>query len=149
MATYHDQNNKLFILGIICLVLCIALVLFSVFIIPYLIWSLNYNVPETVLAFIAYFEDNYYFTEPASRLIVWLLFFIPGLIAGFLSYIISYKIDNKVLGLETEKEETEEESIQRTDRIKKDLRESAGLGLKILILMLLILGLFLLVQIVI
>lgn len=149
MDTNNNQNNKLFIFGIVCLVLCITFILFSLYIIPFLIWNLNYNVSAFVITLIAYFEDTYYFSEPVSRFIVWLILFIPGLIAGYLSYLISHKIDNKVLGLEPYTEETEEEVVQRTERIKKDLKESAGIGLKILFLMIASVAVFLLLQLVI
>lgn len=135
MEPSGHQNNKLFFAGIVCLILCISFTLYSLYILPYLIWNLNYNVPGLVLTLIAYFQEHYYYTESASRFMTFFFFLIPGIISGLFSYFISYQIDNKVLGIMPEKTESEQEAEWHAQQLKRELKESAGLGFKILLLM--------------
>ncbi len=91
----YDNNGKLSIMGIICLIIFLVLFFFSVFIMPFLIWELHYNVPDFVSNMIAYLEDTYYYSSSVSKTLVWLTFFIPCLITGYFSYYISRSIDKK------------------------------------------------------
>ncbi|HAT8087920.1 TPA: hypothetical protein JA315_09275, partial [Legionella pneumophila] len=59
----YDNNGKLSIMGIICLIIFLVLFFFSVFIMPFLIWELHYNVPDFVSNMIAYLEDTYYYSS--------------------------------------------------------------------------------------
>lgn len=130
------SNSKLYILGMICLVLCLGLFFFSLYILPYLAWGLNYNVPDFVLDLISSFQDNYNYTDGASKLITWLIFFVPCVITGLISYFVSNHIDNNLYKSEL-KPEIEEEAPP-TKHIGREIKESAGFGLKILGLMIVI-----------
>lgn len=142
------QNNRLFIFGIICLMICLASILYSLYILPFLIWNLSYHVADTVLNLIAWFEDNFYYSPAVSRLLTWLIFFIPGVITGLLSWYVSINLDRQALGLEIEPTESEEQPAIKTQQFKRDMRESAGIGMKILFLMLCVLGLVAVVQLI-
>lgn len=141
------SNSNFFIFGVICLVCCIAFFLFSAFILPFMIWNLSYSVPDFVIYLISYFEDHYNYTEAQSRFWVWLIFFIPAIITGLISYFISHRIDNEVLGIEPENEEedTEEQKLQAEQK-RQELKDSAALGFKILFLMATIVAAILLLQ---
>ncbi|HGI8175164.1 TPA: hypothetical protein ACJT8O_001006, partial [Legionella pneumophila] len=95
--SWYDNNSKLSVMGIICLIIFLVLFFFSLFIMPFLIWELHYNVPDFVSNMIAYLEDTYYYYSPVSKILVWLTFFIPCLITGYFSYYISRSIDKKNL----------------------------------------------------
>ncbi|WP_131794562.1 hypothetical protein [Fluoribacter gormanii] len=131
-----SSNSKLYILGMICLVLCLGLFFFSLYILPFLAWGLNYNVPEVILTLLSSLQDDYNYTVGTSKLIVWLIFFVPGLITGLISYFVSNYIDNNIY--KSELNIKEEQESPSTKQIGKEIKESAGFGLKILGLMILI-----------
>ncbi|HAT8180835.1 TPA: hypothetical protein JA361_15640 [Legionella pneumophila] len=142
--SWYDNNNKLFVVGIICLIIFLVLFFFSMFIMPFLIWELHYNVPDFVSNMIAYLEDEYYYSSPASKTFVWLTFFIPCLITGYLSYYISRHIDKKNLLKEASIDE--EQSKAASSATNEQIKESASLGFKILILMVAIILIIFLLQ---
>lgn len=126
-----NSDNQVFFFGITCLVLCLGFVLFSLYILPYMIWGLHYDIPAFILNLIARLVDHYHYTPVSSKTMVWLLFFIPGIVTGLISYYVSHYIDSQN-GLEPPLEE--QEKLDHA-MIKKDIKESANLGLKILSLM--------------
>lgn len=89
------QNSGLFIVGIVCLVLSLGFLLFSLYIIPYLLFNIGYNLPGFIMDYIQYFQDKYEYSSANSKLIVWLSFAIPGLITGYVSYYISHSLDKE------------------------------------------------------
>ncbi len=131
----YNENNKLYIVGIICLVLCLGFLFFSLYILPFLIWGLHYDVPEFISRMLSYFEDNYYFSHYFSAICVWFIFFIPSVITGIISYFISNNIDDHLLGIV---KQSDEEVEQHSVEVRQELKESAGLGIKILFLMVLV-----------
>lgn len=146
----HDRfkmSGKLYILGMVCLVLSLGFFFLSLYILPYLIWQLNYKMPAFVLNLLAKLEDNYNYSVAASRFIVWFIFFIISLITGFVSYFVSNRIDSQIYNVETQTPEFEEQLPPK--EIGKEIKESASFGLKILGLMVLIVIIILLLQFVI
>jgi p-aminobenzoyl-glutamate transporter AbgT len=139
------MNSKLYVLGMICLVLSLGLFFLSLYILPYLIWQLHYKMPTFILDLLAKFEDDYNYSIRASRFIVWLLFFIPSLITGCISYFVSNYIDNQIY----EPKANEFEDQVSSQEVGKEIKESASFGLKILGLMVLIVIIILLLQFVI
>ncbi|HAU1247921.1 TPA: hypothetical protein F8S30_13785, partial [Legionella pneumophila] len=108
------ENSKLHILGIICLVTSLGLFFFSLYIVPFLIWQLDYDIPDFISNMIAYGEDEYYFSPITSKTLVWLIFFTPSIIMGYLSYYISNYIDKNYLKLQEEPlEVTQEKSSSK------------------------------------
>lgn len=148
MQNQSNQNNKLFIFGIINLVISLSCILYSLYILPFLIWNLSYEVADTVLELIAYFEDTFYYSKALSRLLTWLVFFIPGVITGLLAWYASLKIEKRVLGADLETPESGEDTGINTERLKRDMRESAGFGMKIVFLIFCVLGLFAVIQLI-
>lgn len=95
MSEESKSNNRIFIVGVVCLVLSVSFLFFSLYIIPYLLWELHYDVPDFVAATIASVQNNYNYSSSTSKFIVWLLFLIPSLVMGFISYLISNRIDKE------------------------------------------------------
>lgn len=139
-----SNNHKLYILGLVCLVLCLGFLFFSLFILPFLIWQLNYNVPDFISAILNLFQEEYGYSDESSKTIVWLIFFIPGVITGLISYLVSNYIDNQIYKPEVESEDNEENLRNREK--KQARRESAVFSLKILGLMILFVFLIFLFQ---
>lgn len=139
----YKDHNKLYILGITCLILCLGFLFFSMYILPFLIWDLHYDNPEFISYLISFFEDKHYFSHSISTLFVWLIFFVPSLIAGIISYYISNRIDNQLFDV------TPESTMQSNEQpidIKEEFKESASFGLRILLLMIAVVLAILLLQ---
>ncbi|MBL7478779.1 hypothetical protein [Legionella bononiensis] len=143
----YSINNKMYVLGIISLILALGLFFFSMYILPFLIWNLYYDVPDLVSNIIMFFENRYEYSEAASRVITWLIFFLPSLMAGYISYYISNYIDDQILGLA--KKVNPELEKETTIEHQKDVKESLGLAAKIILLMILIVAVIFLLQIII
>jgi hypothetical protein len=93
MPQNSKDNNKIFILGIMCLVLSLGFILFALYILPYLMFELSYNVPEFIVDYMQFLQEKYSYSSFGSKFIVWLTFLIPGLITGYVSYYISHYLD--------------------------------------------------------
>lgn len=93
MAQHSTDKNKVFIAGVICLVLSLGFILFSIYILPYLIFDLGYNVPEFLVDYIHLLQDKYAYSSFGSKFLVWLTFAVPGFIAGYASYYISHYLE--------------------------------------------------------
>lgn len=130
----YNNNNRIYIIGIICLVIAITFFFFSMYIAPFMIWNLKYDVPELITSLITLFHENYEYSLGVSKIIVWLIFFIPCLITGFVSYYISNYIDNKIYNLDIKTNAEEEKTKISPDTIRK-IKESASIGGKIILLM--------------
>lgn len=139
-------NNKMFLFGIICLVISLGLLFFSLYILPYLIWELSYGVPDFILTFLAKFEDDYHYSVATSKTLVWLIFFIPCLVTGLISYFVSRYLDKKMYGEELGIPPAPEKPA---GEVQRQIKESASLGGKILALMICIVVVILLLQFVI
>ncbi|WP_298627398.1 hypothetical protein [uncultured Legionella sp.] len=141
----YTNNSKLYILGIISLILALSLFFFSLYIFPFLVWNLHYDVPDFISRMIMYFEDAYFYSTSTSKMLTWMIFFVPSLIAGYISYYISNYIDDQILGLV--KKPPPEEAAEANLELQNDVKESLGLAAKIIILMILILVIIYLLQV--
>lgn len=90
---HHNSNNTIFAVGIICLALSLGFILFALYILPYLMFDLSYNVPELIAEYMEWLQDKYSYTMATSKLMVWLTFLIPGLATGYISYYVSHYLD--------------------------------------------------------
>lgn len=124
--------------GIICLVLSLGLLFFSLYIIPFLLWNLSYNVPDFLLQSISFFEDDQGYSYSTSRFIVWLCIFIPGLITGYVSYIISHYIEK--IRLNPPIPEEEGKPLSSTEIVKPS--KAKGTDLTVLKIVALMVGIF-------
>jgi hypothetical protein len=140
------NNHALYIFGMICLLLSITLFFFSLYILPFLIWHLDYNVPPVLFYMISYLQDTYSFSPVGSKFIAWLMFFIPCMVFGVFSYFISNRIDNQIYHIDNTVYEDVAEKKASSLEMQRKMRESAGIGMKILLLMVIIVVLILLLQ---
>lgn len=95
MSPRSQDNSTIFLIGLLCLVLSLGLILFALYILPFLLWNLAYDIPSIITEFIAVLEDNYNYDFSTCKIIVWLSFIIPGLIAGYIAYYISNLLDKE------------------------------------------------------
>ncbi|MFA6302756.1 MAG: hypothetical protein WC627_06445 [Legionella sp.] len=137
------EYEGLFYFGIANLVLSLGLIIFALYILPFLFWDTNYGVPYFVSDLISYYHDTYEYSYAGSKTIVEMWFLIPGLVTGIIAYFVSNYIDKQVY---IEKPVQEEVDPNRGKVIKKELKESANLGLRIFVLMILVIAGFVLLQ---
>ncbi len=128
----YGHHKKLYILGIICLLLALIFLFFSIYIIPFLLWNFSYDVPGLIHQSIAYLQDQYGFTLIKSKSTVWLSLLALSATTGYISYRISNYIDNELL----EQLELQEENSLPQKR--NQLLDSVVLMIRILVLMFLI-----------
>lgn len=128
-----QQNSKIFLVGLICLLLCLSLLAFGFYILPYLLWNWSYKVPGSVLVLREWLRENYAFSEMGASWLIFLIFFIPAIICGLISQWSSNYIEKKMYGLDRV-------SPEKHLEIHKDVQESISFGLKILLLILLVLA---------
>jgi ATP/ADP translocase len=139
-----QRYQKLYIFGIICLLLCLTFLFLAVYILPFLIWELNYNIPSFITFFLANLQDSYDYTSSGSKLLLESIFWGMALITGLISYFVSNYIDNQIYEIKPVIDE--EEVKQHSLEVKKEIKESTNLGLKILGLMVIIVVAILLLQ---
>lgn len=135
----YEQNHKVFIIGLICLILCLSLAAFGFYILPYLIWNWGYEVPELVWQLREWYKGNYNFSDIGASWLVFFTFIIPATICGFISQWASNYIEKKMYGLD-------EANPERHAEIRKDIQETIRFGLKIFLLIILVLVVITLVE---
>ncbi|MDI9818234.1 MULTISPECIES: hypothetical protein [unclassified Legionella] len=131
----HDrfkQNSKLFIIGIIALLISLSLFAFSFYILPYLLWNWIYEVPYFISNWQEWIKREYNFTHTGASWLIFGVFIIPAFIFGYLSYLISNYIDNRIYHM------VSEELPETKEEVSKDVRDTLVFFLKILILGILI-----------
>ncbi len=121
----YQKNHKLYIFGMLCLLVSLSLLFFTVYLFPHLIFGWRYDVPEFITFWREWIMSSYgVSTHYASRLI-FLFFFVGVLLFGLGAYFGSTRIDNEIYGINQE---------HAPERIKKtrDLSESFQFFLKAL-----------------
>lgn len=125
------QNQGLFITSIVSLVISLSLFVFSLYILPHLMWNWYYDIPEFVLTSVASFQENYFFSEASAKIFSFLMFFVPALAIGFISYFTTKALDNKIYNISSAQPEYEVP-------ISASIKESFGFGAKLLIIAILV-----------
>jgi len=122
----NPKNNKLFIVCMISLVMALSLVAFSFYIFPHLIWQASYDVPEFIGELREWFKEGYGYPESKANWSVFLMFFIPGIIASIITYIITNIIDKT--------DDVEAAAVRTQQTTTDEPQESMGIALKVLFL---------------
>lgn len=135
----YQRHHVLYFVGIVSLLICLSLVFLVLYILPYLIWQLNYDLPEFITTMIAFFEEKYSVTELRSRIYVVILLIIPIVVTGFVSYYVSNFIDDEIYKNELTSDEVIEQK-NHSDDVKQEIKESATVGFEIIGLIILVIA---------
>ena len=138
----YQQNSKLFIIGIVCLLLSLSLFAYSFYLLPHLLFGWVYDLPGFIFHWREWLKQKYNFSEVGAAWTIFLSFSIPALVCGYISYLTSNKVDNEIYGILPEDKETEEERIQPTSAKEDGL----GFGFKLTLAIILVLMLISLLQ---
>ncbi|MBA2711785.1 MAG: hypothetical protein H0U57_14495 [Tatlockia sp.] len=126
-----QQNSKLFIVGLISLLLCLTLLAIALFIVPYLIWNWHYGVPAMIIELHEWFRDSYSFDNSGASWMVFLTFFVPAIICGVISQWSSTHIEKEIYGMDLDRP-------GRRMEIHKEIHDTLSFGLKVIILIVLV-----------
>lgn len=127
----YAKNKILFIIGMVALALCIGLIAFAFYILPATLWGWHYDVPEFVFVWREKLRVGYAVSEEAAVGIFVIMLMIPAVVSGFMSYLISNKIDNEIFNIVKEKR-------SHTEIIREDISQTARFTLKVLLLAILV-----------
>lgn len=123
----YQQNHALYIISMISMVLSISIFCFTAYILPFLLFGWIYNVPGFIIHWQVWMQRHYGMTDLGSSSVLFLFFFGLGLIAAIIAYITSNRLENEVLDIHPE---NKDDAI----RIKRDVKESASILSKIVII---------------
>lgn len=138
------KNQRLYIIGLVSLILAVGLFLFSIYIIPFLVFDMQYDVPLFVNSMIFYFRDNYSYNLASSKFITWLIFFVPCVVTGIISYFVSNHIDDELL--EIKSDEVDENETETKAKKRQPSGDTGLLVGKIIFFMVFIVGIILFLQ---
>ena len=96
----YNQNHTVYIVGILCLVASLAMIAFSLYLLPYLLFGWHYSVPEFVIAWLDQIQTSYNLSVNASEWLIFAVFFIPGLVFALIADVVSNRIDNQIYGIQ-------------------------------------------------
>ncbi|MBA2648574.1 MAG: hypothetical protein H0U75_03060 [Legionella sp.] len=136
-GAYH-KDEKFYIIALIFLVGCLGTLLFSLYITPYLIWNLPYEIPRFIIQMVHNIRQEHGYTEATSRMLVGLIFYALSIMFGVLTYLFSNKsntIDHEAASTNDENSQRIIEQSQAENR--SHMHESLNLALKLLCLLVL------------
>lgn len=146
----YEVNNKLYLLGIGCLLLALILFFFSLYILPYLVWELHYDIPEFVSRSIVSLQERWGYSPKASKVVFWSILFVSSVLLAFISFKISNYLDRVMLekegAIEPAKDTALEENGLSSERLQQELKDTMSLSAKILLLMIVIVCVILLLH---
>jgi len=116
----HDRygsNKALFVFGMCCLLLSVILIVFGFYISPYVMFGLQYDVPEFVIFWQTKLSNTSQYPQFATGLFMVAFFIIPGLLLGLIAHKISNHIDQSLL-IEKKKEEDNSAMLASNNTVK-------------------------------
>ena len=126
---HSPENRNLFFLGLICMVLSLVLIGFSLYIFPFVFFGINYSMPEFVYTF-AHWVNFHHDIKGFTAL---LLFYLPFLVTGLIFGYISKKINNLIEQQSISREDLHLDDNKKVKKIDKDtVRTTVQIGLLVL-----------------
>lgn len=92
-----SYNKPLYFIGMLSMIGAIVLLFLSLYTLPYLMWSLNYEVFDFVTRWQFHLVAAHQYSDKFAGFVVFLGLFIPSLILGFIADLISNHIDRRLL----------------------------------------------------
>jgi hypothetical protein len=102
---WNQQNNKLFIVGMIFLVLSLMLLAYTMYLSPYLLLNWKYDVPESVVSLQNILSVKWETTERTASVV---MFLVLVAVSGALIWI-AHKLSNRMEHTENPTEQSEPE----------------------------------------
>ncbi|PJD90727.1 MAG: hypothetical protein CK424_08650 [Legionella sp.] len=99
----YQQSHFSYIAGVCCLFLSLGLFAFSLYLLPYLFFDWQYNVPQMITDFSAMLQSNYAMSTNGIAWVICLGLFLPAVILFIVADVLSNKIDKQIYGMQPEK----------------------------------------------
>lgn len=126
----YQQNHFAYISGLICLLTSIGLFAFSLFLLPYLFFNWQYNVPAFVIDFSTALQDHYSLSSSGVAWAICFLLNFPAVILFIIADVLSNRIDKKIYGIQPARNASQPKETKMV--------ESSKLVIKIVLLILII-----------
>jgi len=133
-------NHRMFIIGLVCLLSAWTLIIFSLYLLPHLIFGWHYHIPDFISAWRELFKAEFILGDrKAGWIIVW-LFLLPGIICAIIAYRASNDIENQIYAPQNKlpPEESEHEGYGNSASKNKDFFAFKVLGLVLLVFIVLL-----------
>ena len=128
-------NKSLYFFGMLSLMGCLILLVFSLYYLPYLVWSYEYEVMAFVTDWKYHLVHTHDLSDRVAGLLVFLGMFVPGLMLGVIADVISNHIDKSLLKPDLAPEEESVETAKNNSQ--EGLFQSINIFLKIVIIIIL------------
>jgi hypothetical protein len=92
----YAVNKPLYTLGMFCLICAMALLMFALYIVPRLLWSLQYDVPAFVTEGQVWFQEEWLWSKGAANWMMFGIFFVPGVLLACISDWVSKRIESQM-----------------------------------------------------
>ena len=121
----YKKNNVLYIVGLLTSVIGLAFFVFSLYMLPNLLFGLKYDIPSFIVDWREYIVDHYKYTAVVAARLLLVLLIILSMIFFVIAYFSSNRLDSDLYTPELEE-------IEKPAKIKESTQEGISLGLKIL-----------------
>ena len=95
-----QQNQKFYIIGLVCLLISMALFATGAYILPRVAFGLNYNIPAFMFDWTNLVQAAYGVSEKSAGWFIYGLFFLLGFLFSIVTYVLSNHIDNQIYAIE-------------------------------------------------
>lgn len=96
----YQQNHVAYISGLFCMFASIGLFAFSLFLLPYLFFGWQYNVPDFIIGFSAKLQEKYALTPSGVAWAICFALDFPAVILFVIADVLSNRIDKKIYGIQ-------------------------------------------------
>lgn len=131
----YEVNHKLFITSMICLMLCICLLIFALYLLPFFLFGWWYDIPAFILHMQEYFTSEQNYSANAANTLIFMIFLLPALITGAIAYFSSQKIENKLYHLD---DKVIEDNPERRQKRAADVKESMLFSTKLILIIIMV-----------
>lgn len=107
------ENERKFLIGLAALLIAMTFIGFALYISPYLLWDLHYDVPEFVPDWLYWLQQKGALTPGGAAWALFFIFFMPGLIAGLFVYVTFNRIEQQKF-LESSQETSHQQNASDT-----------------------------------
>ena len=91
-----ENSRGNFIIGMLCLFTSLIFFCYSAYVLPFLVFGWRYNLPEFILNLVSTMRIDYHWNQFVSGCMIFLIFFIPGLILMLIANVISNRLEKEL-----------------------------------------------------
>jgi len=126
------QNQKHYIIGILCLVTSLGLFALSLYILPFLAFGWHYGVPDFIPIWSNDVREAYDLSQVAASWLIFLVLFLPAVVLAIIADVLSNRIDSQIHGIPLK------EPVKKAAKSVVHTKDSMGLVFKIVAIMILV-----------